>query len=117
MRADAGSPLQNRNLASSNSVAERPPPKIPSPPSSPPLKPTPPLAKSPTPSAASLANTRNPSSSDGLRELAPSFRPPLRLDQSTRCHRSCSIVFFLSRNPWIHHKPHSPFPVPSPRRN
>src|SRR5580704_10604861 len=53
-----------QNPLSPNSSAAPPPPKIFSPRSSPPWKPTPLSAKSPTPSAASSANTRNPSSFD-----------------------------------------------------
>src|SRR5260370_14548033 len=69
MRSAPRATPPKRKLPSSGSSAAAPPPKISSPPSSPPLKPTPPLAKSPTPSAASLANTRNPSSSDYLMKL------------------------------------------------
>src|SRR6266568_2424869 len=68
------------NPLSPNSSAAPPPRKIFFPPSSPPSKPTPPSEKSPTPCAASSANTRNPSSSNvECGSLAPAFLlSPLR---------------------------------------
>src|SRR6266849_4196461 len=85
------------NPLSPNSSAAPPPRKIFFPPSSPPSKPTPPSAKSPTPCAASSANTRNPSSSNvECGSLAPAFLlSPLR----RTFFRTCTSLQHLLKSP------------------